>query len=368
VSVCKHVFMAAAILVATLVFLYTAIDNGTTAAEPSESPGESKTALGSSEHFPETAFEYAKMVEPELGVPPRINLDEGVEIPLYVDGVQKYGVFNPDAVDNPSLLGKGTTASGSVLQRYEGKTADGKPLPDVVWVAFGRNENRDGNHRRFIGSVQMIGYNQTTGATAFFETSAPAPWITQDETTLRMRGQIPWIDEPREFNKAFQTPAAVRTQCVSCHQADPFITSPFVNAARIPGTDESVVPFLDADAPYYVIGGEDWDMRTIHIEGNACFECHRVGMKTFELFTAARWDHNKHMPPHDPGSLADDVRELLDAWQKGPDNVEGANWIIPPARGKTRQIVGENYPYKASFNRPRTTEKKNDSGPQHKEK
>jgi outer membrane protein assembly factor BamB len=35
-----------------------------------------------SHHFPETAFEYANLVEPELGVPPRVDLDKSVEIPL----------------------------------------------------------------------------------------------------------------------------------------------------------------------------------------------------------------------------------------------------------------------------------------------
>jgi len=307
---------------------------------------------------PMTAFEYAKLVEPQLGVPPKIILGDCIEIPLYAGGVQKHGVFKNDTIDNPTRLGKGGTASGSVIQRYEGKTVDGKPLPDVIWVAFGRNENQDGDHQRFVGSVQMIGYQRKTGSTAFFETSATAgkdlnAWITQDETTLRMRGEIPWINEPEEFNKVFVTPADVKTQCNSCHQADPFITSPFVNAAKIPGTDESVVPFLDADAPYYVIGGEDWDMRTIHIEGNACFECHRVGMKTIELFAGAGWDVHEGMPPNDPGSLKDDYQALLDAWIKGPGKVDGAEWVIPPARGKGRRIVGDDYQHKARYNAPR---------------
>ena len=307
---------------------------------------------------PMTAFEYAKLVEPQLGVPPKIILGDCIEIPLYAGGVQKHGVFKNDTIDNPTRLGKGGTASGSVIQRYEGKNVDGKPLPDVIWVAFGRNENQDGDHQRFVGSVQMIGYHRKTGATAFFETSATAgkdlnAWITQDETTLRMRGEIPWINEPEEFNKVFVTPAAVKTQCNSCHQADPFITSPFVNAVKIPGTDESVVPFLDADAPYYVIGGEDWDMRTIHIEGNACFECHRVGMKTIELFAGAGWDVHERMPPNDPGSLKDDNQALLDAWIKGPEKVDGAEWVIPPARGKGRRIVRDDYQHKARYNAPR---------------
>ena len=37
-------------------------------------------------NFPESAFDYAALVEPQLSVPPRIDLSEGVEIPMYVDG------------------------------------------------------------------------------------------------------------------------------------------------------------------------------------------------------------------------------------------------------------------------------------------
>ena len=98
-------------------------------------------------------------------------------------------------------------------------------------------------------------------------------------------------------------------------------------------------------------------MRTIHIKANACFECHRVGMATIDLFSGSGWDPNGHMPPHDPGSLAEDYRELSVAWQRGPEAVEGAEWIIPPARGKDRQVVGDDYPYKAAFNRAAKDEK-----------
>ncbi|MDI9404709.1 MAG: hypothetical protein QM516_12620, partial [Limnohabitans sp.] len=58
-------------------------------------------------YFPATASEYAKMVEPELGVPPKIDLSEAVEIPIYVDGVQVYG-NRRRACDNPGFLGKDT--------------------------------------------------------------------------------------------------------------------------------------------------------------------------------------------------------------------------------------------------------------------
>ncbi|HBE67754.1 MAG TPA: hypothetical protein DDW52_06355 [Planctomycetaceae bacterium] len=199
--------------------------------------------------FPKTAFEYAQMVEPELGVPPKINLDEAVEIPLYVNGERKFG--HGLDWDNPNFLGK-DTFSGSTLQRHAGQTAEGKPLPDVVWVSFGRNFSL--SPEQVGGSVQFIGYNKRTGATAYFESSDHiSPWVKVDDKTLRMRGTMPWIDNPTEFNQAFEPPGNV--QCVQCHQADPFITNDFITAAKIPGTDEPVIPILDADSPYYVIGG-----------------------------------------------------------------------------------------------------------------
>ncbi|WP_145271816.1 hypothetical protein [Planctomycetes bacterium SV_7m_r] len=297
--------------------------------------------------FPKTAFEYAKLVEPDLGVPPTVNLDEAVEIPLYVKGVQRYGNLGRTC-DNPSFLGK-DTVSGSTLQRYEGRTADGEPLPNVIWISFARNSSS--RFDAVVGSVQMIGYNQESGATAFFEScDRIEPWVKLDKETLRMRGTLPGIEDQNGFNEAFRTPGAV--QCVQCHQADPFITNDFINAAKIPGTDETVVPKLDADSPYYVIGGENWDMRTVFVDGNRCFECHRVGMTTMTMFMQNGWNPNQHMPPDDPGRLKEDLSQLLQVWRKGPDNFKGADWIIPPARGEQRKLVEADYPNKASFNNP----------------
>ncbi len=305
-------------------------------------------------NFPATAYEYAKMVEPDLGVPPRIDLGEGVEVLTYVDGVPARGRFDRGDCDNPTQLGS-DCISGSSLQRFEGRTADGEPLPDVVWVSFGRHDGSGG------GSVQMIGYHKETGATAFFESSDRIrPWTHSDPETHRLLGVMPWIDEPEEFNKAFRVPGTV--QCVLCHQNEPFIHSSYVDAAKMPGTDEPVIPEIVArnrnmkfDLPYYVIGGEEWDMRTIHIEGNGCLNCHRIGMNTLELYLGndvAAWHPNDHMPPNDPGSLAEDFQELMDCWTNGPENTPGCDWVVPPAGDALGRVVGDDYPYIESFNTP----------------
>ena len=105
-----------------------------------------------------------------------------------------------------------------------------------------------------------------------------------------------------------------------------------------------------------MIGGADWDMRTIHIEGNECLGCHRIGMKTVEEFMGDHWHPDQHMPPREPGSLTEHFEELLACWKNGPENTPGCDWIIPPAGDCPSQVVGEDYPHKSRFNQPNPSE------------
>ncbi|MFT4973042.1 MAG: hypothetical protein ACI9JY_002248 [Saprospiraceae bacterium] len=336
-------------IIFTILFILTLIWVGSCTQDPTEPESNNPPFVDFScipqDGFPATASVYAEMVESELGIVPKVFLDSMVEIPLYQNGIQVYGVFSSNEIDNPNRFGK-LTVSHSALQRYEGRTESGVPLPDVVWVAFLRNSTENVN--TIFGSVQIIGYNRVTGATAFFESQDNiGDFVTSiDPVTFKLSGEIPGPENPTTFNQAFRT----SPNCNSCHQADPFITDPFINAAKIPGTNESVVPHLDANAPYYVIGGYNWDMRTIHIEGNQCMSCHRVGLSTARLFEENGYDVNAHMPPNNPGSLSDDYIELLEAWMNGPENTLGAEWRIPPACNEPARTVGEDYPYKEKFN------------------
>lgn len=298
--------------------------------------------------FPSTASSYAEMVESELGIVPTVHLDSMIEIPLYQNGQQVYGVFyDANSLDNPTRLGK-LTVSGSALKRYQGISSDGSILPNVVWVAFLRNVTEYITNPE--GSLQIIGYNQLSGATAFFESMDNVGQFVSnvEPITFKLSGVMPGPNS-NMFNQAYRTPSS-DFQCISCHQADPFITNPFINAAKIPGTNESVVPHLGANSPYHVIGGYDWDMRTIHIEGNQCMACHRLGLSTVRLFEDNGYDVNTHMPPTNPGSLSDDYLELLEAWINGPENTPGAEWKIPPTCNDPGKIVGDDYPYKQPFN------------------
>jgi hypothetical protein len=306
--------------------------------------------------FPNTGREYAAMCEPHLGVPPAFEMSDGVTIPTTVDGVEQALPVPNHGCDGPSLQ-SGICQPGSTIMRFTGRTRDGVELPEVVWAVFSRNEGGFGSPHVSLG-IQMIGYNMETGATGFFK---GAPYITSldasDPDNYPAKGFVPSSDDPA-FDDFFFPPKGF--QCVECHQNDPFVHNPYIDAARLPSNPkEPVLPriatksrIMEFDLPYYVIGAPHWDMRTIHIEGNKCLNCHRIGMRTLEDFIDDGWNPNNHMPPKNPGSLRGDFEQLLDCWDNGPENTPGCDWIVPPAGDAMGRVVGDDYPYKNKFNQP----------------
>lgn len=299
--------------------------------------------------MPDSARAYAAMCEFELGVAPTVDCGAGVVLPITVDDVEVFETPGLHGCDNASLQ-VGDCMPGSSLQRYQGRNADGTLKPDAVWVSFCRHDGRDvGQDYDIPDSVQLIGYNYETGASCFFESGDNSPWTHVGENN-RLLGVLPGPDDP-EFDQAYTVPGV---QCVQCHQADPFNHNPWIKGARLPEDPrQPVLPVVPGpNPPYYVIGGPDWDMRTIHIEGNGCLGCHRIGMDTLAEYTGDHWDPNEHMPPHDPGSLAADYQELVACWENGPENTPGCDWVIPPAGECDAGVVGDDYPFAATrFNR-----------------
>ena len=137
--------------------------------------------------------------------------------------------------------------------------------------------------------------------------------------------------------------------------------TPWIDGARLPSDPtQPVVPTLGPSAPYYVIGGSDWDMRTIHIEGNACMGCHRMAMETDLLYrdglngshtsNGAGLEADQWMPPHAPGSLRADYQELLEGGENGPENTPGCEWRLPPGGGCADRTAGPDHPRMSGFN------------------
>jgi len=328
-------------------------DTGQADPDTSEAPVPAELCVpgGTPQYLPSTASEYVVMCEPELGVPPSMDCSAGVTIPVEVDGVEVNEILPNFACDKPGLQAGGCVP-GSTINRVMGQTREGVALPEVTWVHFCRSE--DGVSKgidsvpvweNVFTGAQMIGYNYETGATCFFELNygPQGPWVGRD-ADHRATGVLPNHDEPG-FDEAF----IPGEQCVVWHQNDAFIHNPWIDAAKMPDDpNESARPRLAAHSPFYIVGGSDWDMRTIHIEGNACLSCHRIGMNTDELFRSLGFDANQWMPTHDPGSLAEHYAALLACHEDGPENTPGCDWVVPPGGGCEGGVVGPDYPNAAN--------------------
>ena len=285
----------------------------------------------SKESMPATASEYAKLVRPDLGVVPTIDCGDGIRVPIHVNGIEVFEDQERGQCDNPDF--KGSCRVGSRVGRLEGTNADGTARPEVVWAYLCRSQGAEALAQG-VASVQMIGHNIKTGATAFFEAPDADPTNTNDQTVyLRfdenglLDGELPGPEDP-DFDAAFITPPI---ECSQCHQADPFIHDPWIDGARLPeAPNQPVIPQVATpDSPYFIVGGPDWDRRTVHIEGNGCVLCHRAPDPERFLGIAGH-DVNTFMPPHAPGSMTADYAAIRACYDNGPEATPGCSWVEPP--------------------------------------
>ena len=300
--------------------------------------------------IPYNTTEYADMCMEYLGVPPTVDCGEGVHIPIYINGEEVYQDQPPGTCDDQDF--KGTCNIGSRVGRIEGVDINGNPIPEVVWVFFCRSAGQDLFDQIGAVSVQMIGYNTENGATCFFESpdaigdNIQSEYLSYDENGF-LDGTLPSYGT-QGFDQTFHSPIVSGTNCMSCHNSDPFIHDPWIDNAKLPSDpSQTVIPKYEYDAfdlEYFAVGGygSQFSNASIHIQGNNCLSCHRSSM---ELATTV-FDGlgnvvvNEFMPPYDPGSLSDDYNELIECYVNGPENTEDCNWIIPPGGDCNSEIVG----------------------------
>ena len=197
-------------------------------------------------------------------------------------------------------------------------------MPEVVWVFFCRSAGQDLFEQMGSVSVQVIGYNTDNGATCFFESpdavgdNIQSQYLSYDDDGF-LDGALPSYGTS-EFDQLFHSPAVSNTNCMSCHNSDPFIHDPWIDNARLlSDSTQTVVPKYEYDGinlPYFAVGGygSQYSNASIHIEDNDCLSCHRSSM---ELATSVFDDLgnvlvNDFMPPASPGIYEDDYKQLID--------------------------------------------------------
>jgi hypothetical protein len=302
-SATAHVL--ACLLVAWATACSSGDDQGSQPAAPSTTAPPITAAPG-------TALHHAQVCQQQLGRIPTWACQDGVQIPIQVGG--NAVTTDQKTCDNADLKGK--CAVGSYIGHLDGQNLDGSPKPDVNWVFFCR---RDDNF------AQMIGHDKSTGASCFFELNEGYMPLEQGVP----KGTVPGMEAPG-YEDAWKRPEAiVKEGCNRCHTPDPFIHTPFIDAARRPDDPgRPMVPEIASPTSLYYMPDEafaSWTFDHVEFDNNACTSCHR--MPDFLRFT--QWSHadyNAHMPPLAPGSMKQDFDAVMTCLTQGPDQTPGCHW------------------------------------------
>ena len=222
------------------------------------------------------------------------------EIPFFKKiGDGSYETYN--CLDSTEIPMTATQADGSVMKPQMGELPKcDKPQyiysmceagPRVAertndqgthWVLLCR-KSKGGLTSDQFNDIAMVGHNPFTGKTCFFQN---ALYSKTDG------GHVP---HPADKEKSQNLWSGVHggigsgIECNRCHDADPFIHSPWIDGAKdtqgrpiVPkmGVDPDF-PIGANDTPYALVNrdGQHWtqEKQLVSAEANACLRCHRIG-------------------------------------------------------------------------------------------
>ena len=300
-----------------------------------------------------SAQEYGVRCVAELG-----------EIPFFEKlGDQEYGTY--DCLESTPIPMTVTEADGTVRAPMEG-TEPKCDAPQFIYSLceagprVATRSNDKGTRwtllcRKSIGGyasnqyndIAMIGHNPFTGKTCFFQNA------------LYSKTDGSKIPHPADKDKSTNLWSGVHgglgsgIQCGKCHDADPFIHSPWIDGAK-DQAGRPIVPKMGIDpdlaigaldTPYAIVNrkGQGWTMpkQMASPEANACLKCHRMGDgqwadsylqrlegtdSSWTNITTAKYNeaHNKYWMPTDV-SFQSDAQWTSSEYAKALDFIQACN-------------------------------------------
>ena len=130
---------------------------------------------------------------------------------------------------------------------------------------------KKGNAGNTFGDIAAIQHNIISGATCFYQ-EGPAP------------GLQPKVSAPNKAaGNVWLTITGNTTGCTSCHNNGAIIRSPYFDQVAsgpnvMPGVNDNA--FNNPHSPFYIVGDTTSKFYSVHINGNLCVSCHRMGLST----------------------------------------------------------------------------------------
>ena len=212
---------------------------------------------------------YGKECARKIAPVPEFDCLKGIEIPITVNLLPPPSYQPQMNCDRPSLL-------------YQaGENTDGRCVPfsrvivlrddaQAQVVAICREKKIRDPDTKLFDEVDVISHNLHTGSTCWFQAQAREP-LSRNTGLIGTR--VPSPEEP--IGKKFWNAPAVTAKgnCVTCHDSDPFMYSPFIAQTRQLPADPFGKYANDIGAWFRA-----WEKPSaISTRGNTCVGCHRIG-------------------------------------------------------------------------------------------
>jgi len=320
-----------------------------------------EAALGTFEDI--TVFERPDSAQPW-------QLVSGAYTPVTVDGEVPASYASHMRSDRPMMLptdvegfdeSDGQSNPYNVAGRMEGSN------PEVQWVFVVRQYTiKDPSDDDFAHSpdIAVIGHHPRTGATSFFQYYSPHDPRPAEVVISPFSEGAPDFWSPIVM-------IADSFSCQRCHDAGPFIHTPWVDQVRAwdvaPGGPPAppVVP-SDPLGPYFFVDAEDdqglfwrWNSALRHYDDpeNGCTQCHRIGndliglnQNSTKYFGLSEAERNSWAVQSDSSQTAayEEVRWMPPVNTPSPDFYAGHDIIQNPQVGVWEMNYG---PSAAAVNR-----------------
>lgn len=312
---------------------------------------------------------YARQCAQRLGRLKPMSCLDGEIIPITIEGVQvateltatqassyRFGTGqSQQSCDKPALLElgeQGQCIPYSRVMRVDSFRPDGSKHPDVDTILLCRRYNaRLGRHswrgQTFEGSkspafedIAIIQHNRVTGETCWFQALPP---LGESKDTRRVpppdEGSLP-AGTPSYAERAstfwLSPTETAQRDCVMCHDADPWMHSPYIDQVRL--RDGSPLVFSGMKSAggrtgrYSMVGNRHfpaWTMPTSIAaaplaNGRSCTGCHELGSRE----SCVRWisqSAGKSFPPN--------------LSRRGRTDFHSSHWMPPPGEAGANQAA-----------------------------
>lgn len=312
---------------------------------------------------------YAGQCAQRLGRLKPMNCLDGEIIPITIEGVPipteltatqassyRFGTGqSQQSCDKPALLElgeQGQCIPYSRVMRVDSFRPDGSKHPDVDTILLcrrytarlgrhsWRGQSYEGAKSPAFEDIAIIQHNRVTGETCWFQALPP---LGESKDARRVpppdEGALP-AGTPSHAERAstfWLSPAeTAQRDCVMCHDADPWMHSPYIDQVRLSDGSSLVFSGMKASGGrtgrYSVVGSRyfpSWTMPTALAaaplaNGRSCTSCHELGSRE----SCARWisqSAGKSFPPN--------------LSRRGRTDFHLSHWMPPPGEAGANQAA-----------------------------